>query len=63
MEREVTRIDNNGEENEKHISCISQFIDSARFSETFYTFPYEEAKFSKLKYFLIIIIKDFFLVL
>ena len=29
--KEVTRIDKNGEEFTKHISYISQFIDSARF--------------------------------
>ena len=31
IEKEVTRIDKNGEEITKNISCILQFIDSARF--------------------------------
>ena len=42
-------------ENQKSI-----FIKQAQKKKVSYTFPYKEAKFSKLKYFLIIIMKCFF---
>ena len=49
-----------GNRNLKKVCYISENGTFLYFRVIFYTFSYEEAKFSKLKYFLIIIIQHFF---